>query len=168
MQYHTNVLAPFVDIQTEKKHALHLCLNVMLCSEEKHNCYITCGYVSSRFQLLTSHRLSLSFYFIFMILSWWCFMSLCNELNGFLYHLLLLGSEQVTPVKNSIKVKTYKRPPVWNGFSLVSLLFHKIPLNPDVIKLKSLATIKDIVLFAVSRYCDHYVNPNYSHLCLHV
>lgn len=55
--------------------------------------------------LLTSHRLSLSFYFTFMILSWWCFMSLCNEFNGFLYHLLLLGSEYVIPTENSIKVK---------------------------------------------------------------
>lgn len=55
--------------------------------------------------MLTSHRLSLSFYFVFMIMSWWCFMSLCNELNGFLYHLLLLGSDYVIPAENSIKVK---------------------------------------------------------------
>lgn len=35
--------------------------------------------------------------------------------------------------------------------------FHPAPPTEDVIKLKSLATIRDIVLFAVSRYCDHYV-----------
>lgn len=63
----------------------------MLCSEERHNSCLTYGYINSRFQMLTSHRLSLSFYFILMIMSWWCFMSLCNELNGFLYHLLLYG-----------------------------------------------------------------------------
>lgn len=80
----------------------------MLCSEERRNNCITCGYICcrGRFQMLTSHRLSLSFYFVFMIMSWWCFMSLCNELNGFLYHLLLLGSEQVIPMESSMKVKT--------------------------------------------------------------
>lgn len=34
------------------------------------------------------------------------------------------------------------------------------------IKLKSLATIKDVVLFAVCRPCDHH--PEDSDLCIHV
>lgn len=58
--------------------------------------------------MLTSHRLSLSFSFHDVTMM---FMSLCNELNVFLYHLLLLGSEQVIPMENSIKVKKYERPP---------------------------------------------------------
>lgn len=68
-------------------------------------------------------------------------------------------------MENSIKVQTYKKTSSVKWF-LFSSTFGST--DEDVIKLKSLATIKDIVLFAVSRCCDHYVNPNYSHLCLHV
>lgn len=39
----------------------------------------------------------------------------------------------------------------------VSFLFCFHSATESVIKLKSLATIRDIVLFAVSRCCDHYV-----------
>lgn len=139
----------------------------MLCSEERHNGCLTYGYINSSFQTLTSHRLSLSFYFIFMILSWWCFMSLCNELNGFLYHPLLyrISNPHGEQHKSCKKTTDHQCEIILQFFPF---FLHKIPWKEDALKLMSLATIKDIVLFAICRRRAHYVISNYSDLCLNV
>lgn len=128
---------------------------------------MTYGYIHCRLQTLTSHRSSLSFLFGFHNVTM-MFMSLCNELTVCLYHPLLLGSEQSNlhgERHKSMKDLKHEMAPPFRV--LLFCAAQKTKQNEDVLKLKSLARIRDVALFTVSRCCGPYVilcrnTPTYS------